>query len=200
MSYDQKLITGKTKRWKNFLEHFYLPTWEQLPNMELYMDQVISLLNQYIGDLQSDGNSEERIITSNSINNYVRMQAMPAPVKKKYNRIHLAYLIMICVMKPSLSIADIKAILPSNLSEEEMRITYTDFAEQFSKTARDLPVKSLDTLPERIANNTDVDKAVRGLIYASAALSSLTRVMAVKLIELNDAVYSEEAVSIVNKE
>lgn len=200
MSYDKKLITGKTKRWKSFLEHFYLPTWEQLPNMELYMDQVISLLNQYIGDLQTDGNSEERIITSNSINNYVRMQALPAPVKKKYNRVHLAYLIMICMMKQSLSIADIKAILPSDLSEEEVKLTYTDFAANFSQTARDLPVKSLNTLPDRIAHNEDVDSAVRGLIYSSAALSSLTRVLAVKLIELNDVDFSEEAVSIVNKE
>lgn len=199
MSYDKKLITGKTKRWKSFLEHFYLPSWEQLPNMELYMDQVICLLDQYIGELQPNEEVEEKIITSNSINNYVRMQALPAPVKKKYNRIHIAYLIMICMMKQSLSIADIKQILPSDLSEEQVKKTYTDFAEQFSRTARDLPVKTLDTLPQRVESQDDIDKAVRGLIYSSAALSSLTRVMAVKLIELNNVEYSEEAVSIVIK-
>ena len=58
----------------------------------------------------------------------------------------------------------------------------------------------MNTLPDRIAHNEDVDSAVRGLIYSSAALSSLTRVLAVKLIELNDVDFSEEAVSIVNKE
>lgn len=48
---------------------------------------------------------EEQIITAAAINNYVRTKVMPGPNKKKYYRIHIAYLIIICSLKQNLSLA-----------------------------------------------------------------------------------------------
>ena len=67
-----------------------LPKWEELPDIELYMDQVIALTNRYLGN-----RTKEKMLTSSMVNNYVKMKVMRAPVKKKYTRVHLIYLIVI---------------------------------------------------------------------------------------------------------
>ena len=70
-----------------------LPRWDELPDLDLYMDQVLSLIHRYLGPEESpDGKG----LTSSMVNHYVKMHIMPPPEKKKYNRIHLAYLIAIC--------------------------------------------------------------------------------------------------------
>ena len=82
-----------------------LPRWEELPDLDLYMDQVLSLIHRYLGREESpDG----KVLTSSMVNNYVKMRLMPAPEKKKYSRVHLAYLIAICVLKTSLPMAAVR--------------------------------------------------------------------------------------------
>ena len=67
--------------WLDKLEKFDLPDWESLPELDLYMDQVILLLKRYLAPLDISG--EEKAITASIINNYVRMKVMPPPVKKR---------------------------------------------------------------------------------------------------------------------
>ena len=96
--------------WEAQLRTYDLPEWDNLPELELYMDQVVLLLSRYLAFF-SQG-EEEKIITPSIVNNYVRMKVMPAPAKKRYGRIHIAYLLMICTLKQSLSIAAIQKLLP----------------------------------------------------------------------------------------
>ena len=56
-----------------------LPAWEELPDIELYMDQVVALTNRYLGNV-----TKEKQLTASMVNNYVKMTALPEPVKKKY--------------------------------------------------------------------------------------------------------------------
>ena len=113
-----------------------IPQWSALPELELYMDQVIILLNQYLGSIQS-GDSE--VVTKNMINNYVKMKVVPAPVRKKYSRIHIAYLILVCIMKKIYSIAMIKTILPPHelCSDEEIEAFYDDFVASFYEAEKE---------------------------------------------------------------
>jgi len=113
--------------WMEDLEEFDLPDWESLPQLDLYMDQVILLLNRYLSPMVG----EEKYVTASIINNYVRMKVMPPPVKKRYARVHLAYLIIICTLKQSLSISCIQRMLPSEHGEAEVRVLYTDFVRQY---------------------------------------------------------------------
>ena len=108
---------------------FSLPDWEHLPELELYMDQVLLLLGRYLSfpPLSED----EKPITASIINNYVRMKIMPAPVKKKYGRVHIAYLLIICTLKQSLSIASIQKLIPMGLQEEEVAAIYHRFVSQY---------------------------------------------------------------------
>ena len=132
--YDKDLVVEKLNKWDGFLAEHALPSWEQLPTFDLYMDQVIILLSQYLGYLPQDDDGPR--ITASIINNYVRMRVMPAPVRKKYSRIHIAYLIMICTLKQNLSISSIRKLLPNLQDEERIRAIYSRFTEIYEKATR----------------------------------------------------------------
>jgi hypothetical protein len=78
-----------------------LPRWEELPNIELYKEQVIELLEQYLKPLGI------RPITASMINNYTKLNLVPAPVKKKYSRKHFAHIFIIALLKDVFEIAEI---------------------------------------------------------------------------------------------
>ena len=105
-----------------------LPEWEALPEIELYMDQVITLLSRYLTVL-GDG----KVITQPMINNYVKLGIMPAPEKKRYSREHLLMLIFIYYFKNILSISDIQTLLGpitekyfKSVTEKDMTYIYQE--------------------------------------------------------------------------
>lgn len=86
-----------------------LPRWEELPDFELYLDQVLSLLDKYLSPFVPCEDSH--IVTASMINNYVKLQILPPPVKKKYKRSHLAQLIAIGVLKQTLPLPVVRQLL-----------------------------------------------------------------------------------------
>jgi len=181
MKYNTDFVKRKMSKWSNYIIDFDLPEYDRLPSIGLYMDQVITLLSQYLGYLPfSEENSNESFITANAINNYVRLGAMPAPVKKKYYKSHIAYLIMICVLKPSLSISDISQLIPADLSEEELIVKYNRFISIHKATS----VKLIDHLTD-IAGSPETDNDVIELIITSAVTTSLCKRFTEKTSALN---------------
>lgn len=83
-----------------------LPDWERLPDIGLYMDQMITLMERTFKGVLPDGE-----ITRSMVNNYVKSGLLPRPVGKKYDRDHLARLMMICLLKQALSMEHIAQIL-----------------------------------------------------------------------------------------
>jgi len=119
--------------WSSSLEQrFALPDWEGLPQLDLYMDQIIILLTQYLAPISRG--QEDKAITASIINNYVRMKIVPPPVKKKYSRVHIAFLVVICTLKQSLTISSIQRMLPQDRSEEAVRDFYNGFVQQYRAT------------------------------------------------------------------
>ena len=94
------------RTWIKEVEQYHLPLWEELPDIELYMDQVITLIERYLAPLV--GQTDNKVITSAMINNYVKLNIMPKPNKKRYERLHMAYLIVITILKQVLLIPEIK--------------------------------------------------------------------------------------------
>lgn len=93
---------------KDFAQHllnYRLPRWEELPDFDIYMDQVITLIERYLNILD-DG--KDTIITSAMINNYVKLKLIPKPNKKKYNKEHIAFLIAITLLKQILTISEVR--------------------------------------------------------------------------------------------
>ena len=75
MAYDQQLIAAKLRRWEKYLLKFRLPEWQEIPDIGLYMEQVVAVLKQYLDYLPPEL-KEEQITTSATINNHVRTHIM----------------------------------------------------------------------------------------------------------------------------
>lgn len=103
-----------------------IPKWEDLPEIDLYMDQVIALMEKY---LQNSNTPDTKLITSSMINNYVKLGIMPAPKKKKYSREHLAYLVIICSLKQVMPISTIKEMIENKLKTN----TISELLDLYSK-------------------------------------------------------------------
>lgn len=119
---------------ENNLKNHPMPAWEDFPDIELYMDQVISLITKYL-EIYSRSLGLEKLITPSMINNYVKLKIIPPPEKKKYSRIHLAYLIIICTLKQTLDMATIQKIIPCGIDEERVKQIYSSFAENQKKAS-----------------------------------------------------------------
>ena len=161
--------------WLEDLEKFDLPDWENLPELELYMDQVILLLNRYLSPMAA---GEEKYVTASIINNYVRMKVMPPPVKKRYARVHLAYLIIICTLKQSLSISCIQRMLPPEYGEEEVRNLYTDFVWKYRASVACL--RKLDINGDALILGGTEKLEISGgrsLVTITAILSTLSKAL-----------------------
>ena len=135
MSYDKELVAGKLRRWDRYLNRYRLPAWEEIPDIGLYMEQVITLLRRYLDYLPPELKDEEAI-TAAAVNNYVRNRVMPGPVKKRYYRIHLAYLIMICTLKQGISLSLVQRLLPAELTEEQLRMIEKPLPYKMKKAQR----------------------------------------------------------------
>lgn len=113
-----------------------LPRWNDLPELELYMDQVIVLMQKYLGPYMLS----EDLLTPSMINNYVKMNVLPSPIKKKYSRLHIARLLVICLMKRQLSIPIISRLIEEQAQAAGMDGFFNAFVEayegEFKKVAQ----------------------------------------------------------------
>lgn len=82
---------------------------DDIPNIELYMDQVTTFMNTRLAS--SRRNPEDKILTKTMINNYAKNKLLPPPEKKKYSKEHQLLLIFIYYFKNILSIQDIQDLL-----------------------------------------------------------------------------------------
>ena len=104
-----------------------LPRWDSLPDIELYMDQVVAVMEKQLALYQENYAEDSRLITPSIINNYVKLKIIPAPVKKRYSREHLAYLIIICILKQTLAISSITKIIDTQLKTKSIDALYNEF-------------------------------------------------------------------------
>ena len=90
MNYDSQHFVAAFEEWRMRMEGYQLPAWEDFPALELYMDQVTVLINQYLEPFETDRNSDSTV-TPAMINNYVKMKIVPPPVKKRYTKNYHIY-------------------------------------------------------------------------------------------------------------
>ncbi len=82
---------------------------EEIPNINLYMDQVTTFMDEQLASTKRY--DDDKILTKTMINNYAKNHLLPPPVKKKYSREHVLILIFIYYFKNILSIKDIETVL-----------------------------------------------------------------------------------------
>ena len=105
---------------------------EDIPNIDLYMDQVLTFMDRKLRSAVRP-QTEDRILTKTMINNYAKNKLLPPPEKKRYSREHLLMLIFIYYFKNILSISDIQTLLGpitekyfKSVTEKDMTYIYQE--------------------------------------------------------------------------
>ena len=86
-----------------------------IPNIDLYMDQVTTFMESHLGNLKRS--PDDKVLTKTMINNYAKNHLLPSPDKKKYSRNHMILLTFIYYFKNVLPINDIKTLM-SGITEK----------------------------------------------------------------------------------
>ena len=81
---------------------------EEIPNIDLYMDQVTTFMEEHLKNTRRY--EEDKVLTKTMINNYAKNNLLPPPVKKKYSKEHMLMLIFIYYFKSLLSFRDIEEL------------------------------------------------------------------------------------------
>ena len=106
---------------------FSYPKWEDIPNIDLYLDQVLLYVNQVCAPVSPD---KEKGLTASMVNNYVKHGYLTKPDKKKYQRKQIARLIAITTLKSVFSIQEIAQTLNSlqtQASSDQLYDAFVDY-------------------------------------------------------------------------
>ena len=109
---------------------FSYPKWEDIPNIDLYLDQVLLYVNQVCTPVSPD---KDKGLTASMVNNYVKHGYLTKPDKKKYQRQQIARLIAITTLKSVFSIQEIAQTLntlQSQVSSEKLYDAFVDYMNQ----------------------------------------------------------------------
>ncbi len=99
-----------------------MPRYNELPNIGLYIDQVLSYMDELFDKLNLS--TEEKLLTSSMVNNYVKKGVLPVTVKKRYYREHLAYLVIVCIAKQIFTIDEIVRMIKIQKSVYDIETAY----------------------------------------------------------------------------
>lgn len=149
-----------------------------IPQLDLYMDQVIQLFENTLSN--SKRNKEDKLLTKTMINNYTKDKLLMPVKNKKYSRNHVILMILIYNLKQSLSISDIKVLfnnIVSNLQQEEKaQIDLASLYSNFLKIKKE-QVRNEEEVLNKIINEVDeVGNQGNNKDYESLLLTVLTLV------------------------
>lgn len=119
------------------LDKIHIPRWNELPNVDLYLDQVVTFINSSLSEFlftsTSSDKKENQILTKTMINNYVKNNLIEAPIKKKYSKIQCAKIFVICILKQVYSMNDIYTLINIALEHTDVEYAYDRFCNQFEQ-------------------------------------------------------------------
>ena len=106
---------------------FSYPKWEDIPNIDVYLDQVLLYVNQVCAPISPD---KDKGLTASMVNNYVKHGYLTKPDKKKYQRKQIARLIAITTLKSVFSIQEIAQTLntlQTQASSDQLYDAFVDY-------------------------------------------------------------------------
>ena len=106
------------------IRNFRLPRYRELPDVGLYLEQVVRYVNRY---MILDGNE----LTASMVSNYVKQKLIPGPVKKSYGADAIAYLLFLSYTKMVVPLGDIHFMIDIQKGSYGLSIAYDYFCEEF---------------------------------------------------------------------
>ena len=167
----------KTERAQQMLT-YRMPRFHELPEIEIYLDQLITILHQTLSPL-FDGETQQ-CITASMINNYAKQGVIQRPIKKRYTREHIAYLIFIALSKQVLSIGGIQKLIQIQLKTYPLDVAYDYFCTELEHALHavcsntDFPVDSATAQTQQTKLLRVDVTAIAHKIYLSKFLEQLS--------------------------
>ena len=115
--------------------------WDDLPDFDLYMDQLLGYVQRQLFSLRPEAK-----VTSAMVNNYIRDGLIKRTNGKKYSRGHIARLTTICIMKKVISVGDILLL---------MKMFPPDTLQQVYEKYREILDNDLSAIVESVPDNDD---------------------------------------------
>ena len=172
-------IQGELIKWNEDISKYHIPRWEELPNIELYMDQVITFIEKNIRIFSDESN--EKIITPSMVNNYVKLKLIPKPVKKRYNKVHLAYLIAISILKQVVTIEEVRNGIIFQAKINGKKGAYNLFCEEQEKALKSI-INQINSEAQCILLDTNINS--KNLAVKTATMAFASKTIAQKTVEL----------------
>lgn len=171
------------------MEAYQLAKWENMPDLELYMDQVIAYLTRQLSYFQDS--TQDALITPSIINNYVKAGFVPRPHKKRYARPQLGALSIACTLKRVMPIQSVKRLI----ERDGMSVDET-FYDEFCQVQRVEMNAEAEHLKSLAAQEADREGDGRARMYRLAMHFALRanadRLIADRLMALLDAERPQE--------
>lgn len=134
--------------------NFHCPRFNELPNIDLYMDQVLNIITDTLSVFYVSKN--DKMLTASMVNNYVKQKVVSPPKNKKYSRNHVAYLFVVCILKQIFSIPEICNLIRIQINTYPIDQAYDYFCSDlesalkaaFTDRSFDLPNTPAEITPE----------------------------------------------------
>ncbi len=115
-------------------ENFNVPRWQELPSIDLYMDQVTNFVNSCLGPFFEIVGTAP--LTKNMVNNYVKAKIVKAPENKRYNRLCIAMIIVVYILKSCYETEEVGRLIQLGIGIESIELTYNRFCEALERAVR----------------------------------------------------------------
>ncbi|MGB7595039.1 MAG: DUF1836 domain-containing protein [Erysipelotrichaceae bacterium] len=123
-----------SKIYSEKIANYHLPRYAELPDIELYSDQLIQFVGNRLSSLIVE--APNKWITTSMVHNYTKQNIMKRPISKRYNKEHIADLVFISVIKSVMSMSDIKKLLEIQSKSYPVQTSYDYFCEEFENALK----------------------------------------------------------------
>lgn len=148
-----------------FVTEKKLPRYREIPNVGLYLDQVVKYINESLEPLHLS-------ITPSMLSNYVKKGYIESPVKKQYYAEQIAHLIFIVVAKQVLNMENIASLLELQKSTYPIDIAYNYFCRELEYMIKMTFEKWHE--PETVSEDIPYEKRVlRSVVIAVSHITYL---------------------------
>lgn len=153
-----------------------LPRWDELPDISLYLEQVLELVN---GNLEKylEGDKNGRILTQTMVNNYVKHGFIQSPVKKRYDKTALASFIAIVVLKDIFTIKEISQLISLAIDASNPEESYNYFCQLVEETTENVLMQGKQNI---LCNEKDPRGICSSAVMAFASKYYVNKVFLLK--------------------
>ena len=165
----------------NQIEHMSHLKSEDIPSLDLYMDQIMTLFDVNLAD--NKRHEDDKLLTKTMINNYSKEGLLKSIKGKKYSKNHILQMLLIYSLKNTISIQEIKKVLqPFHDHMEEIEPIYNDYLNITKELFHDVTT-STEKLIEQHQMNLDDSHHMVVLLLLICSLSNQYKMIAEKMLD-----------------